>query len=499
MQMGLSYHKPQQLAVKGLKEKAVTGMFWSFSDSMATQVTQFIIGLILARILSPEEFGLVGMITVFLAISQSLADGGFGEALIRKKDATDADYSTVFYFNLLASIAIFAVFYVLAPVIASFYGRAELTDIARVLGVIILLNAISITQRTRLTKKIDFRQQMKINLMSALVSGAVAIVMALKGFGVWSLVWRSVIRSLMQTVLLGISNRWIPSLVFSRDSFKSLFSFGSKLLLTGLIDTIYNNIYMLIIGKFFAATQLGYYTRADQFSRLVSHNLTRTVQRVSYPVLSLVQDDSKRLREGYRKLIKATMFITFFMMLGMAAMAEPMIVTLIGEKWLPSVEYLQLLCLAAALYPLHALNMNILNITGRSDLLLKLEVVKKLLAVPVIVIGIILGIRMLLVGMVLHSLISYFLNSYYSGRLISYPAREQLSDIVPSFLVALLVSAGVLAIKFIPGLPPYVILVLQLLALVVLTVTLGKALRLEGYTEIRNIITEKVPHLRRIL
>lgn len=497
--MGLSYLKTQNLAVKGLKEKAVTGMFWSFSDSMATQVTQFIIGLILARILSPEEFGLVGMITVFLAISQSLADGGFGEALIRKKDATDSDYSTVFYFNLFASIVIFAGFYVLAPVIASFYGRTELTDIARVLGVIILINAISITQRTRLTKQIDFRKQMKINLVSALVSGAVAIIMALNGFGVWSLVWRSVIRSLMQAVLLGIANRWIPSLVFNRDSFRSLFSFGSKLLLTGLIDTIYNNIYMLIIGKFFAATQLGYYTRADQFSRLVSHNLTRTVQRVSYPVLSLVQDDNTRLREGYRKLIKTTMFITFFMMLGMAAMARPMIVTLIGEKWLPSVEYLQLLCLAAALYPLHALNMNILNITGRSDLLLKLEVVKKLLAVPVILIGIFLGIRMLLTGMVLHSLVSYFLNSYYSGRLISYPAREQLSDIIPSLLAALLVSAGIWGLNFIPVLPVYVILALQILALLALTVTLGKVLRLEGYIEIRNIITEKVPRLGRIL
>lgn len=466
---------------------------------MTTQVTQFIIGLILARILSPEEFGLVGMITVFLAISQSLADGGFGEALIRKKDATDSDFSTVFYFNLLASILIFGLFYMLAPAIASFYGRPELTDIARVLGLIILINAVCITQRTQLTKKIDFRKQMKINLISALVSGAVAIVMALRGFGVWSLVWRSVIRSAMQAIMLWLTNKWVPSLAFNRDSFKSLFSFGSRLLLTGLIDTVYNNIYLLIIGKFFSAPQLGYYSRADQFSRLVSHNLTRTVQRVSYPVLSLVQDENTRLREGYRKLIKATMFITFFLMLGMAAMARPMILTLIGEKWLPSVEYLQLLCLAAALYPLHALNMNILNIKGRSDLLLKLEVVKKLLAVPVIITGIILGIRALLIGMVLHSLVSYFLNSYYSGRLISYPATEQIRDIMPSLLVSLPVSACLLLLRFIPGLPPYVTLVAQLLLLSLLTVVLGRSLRLDGYIEIRDIITEKVPRLGRYL
>lgn len=466
---------------------------------MTTQVTQFIIGLILARILSPGEFGLVGMITVFLAISQSLADGGFSEALIRKKDATDSDFSTVFYFNLFASIAIFGLFYLLAPSIASFYGQPELTDIGRVLGLIILINAVCITQRTQLTKKIDFRKQMKINLVSALVSGTVAIIMALKGFGVWSLVWRSVIRSAMQAILLWSTNRWFPSLAFSRDSFRSLFSFGSKLLLTGLIDTVYNNIYLLIIGKFFSAPQLGYYSRADQFSRLVSHNLTRTVQRVSYPVLSLVQDENTRLREGYRKLLKATMYITFFLMLGMAAMARPMILTLIGEKWLPSVEYLQLLCLAAALYPLHALNMNILNIKGRSDLLLKLEIVKKLLAIPIIISGIFLGIRALLIGMVLHSLVSYFLNSYYSGRLISYPAADQLRDIMPSFLAAFLVSVFMLLLNLISGLPPYVVLAIQILVMSVLAVVLGRSLRLEGYIEIRNIITVKVPRLDRYL
>lgn len=466
---------------------------------MTTQVTQFIIGLILARILSPEEFGLVGMITVFLAISQSLADGGFGEALIRKKDATDSDFSTVFYFNLFASITIFGLFYLLAPSIASFYDQPELTDIGRVLGLIILINAVCITQRTQLTKKIDFRKQMKINLVSALVSGTVAIIMALRGFGVWSLVWRSVIRSAMQAILLWSTNRWLPSLAFSRESFRSLFSFGSKLLLTGLIDTVYNNIYLLIIGKFFSAPQLGYYSRADQFSRLVSHNLTRTVQRVSYPVLSLVQDENTRLREGYRKLLKATMYITFFLMLGMAAMARPMILTLIGERWLPSVEYLQLLCLAATLYPLHALNMNILNIKGRSDLLLKLEIVKKLLAIPVIILGIFLGIRALLIGMVLHSLVSYFLNSYYSGRLISYPAAEQLRDILPSFLAALLVSVCLLLLNLIPGLPPYVVLAIQILVMSAMAVALGRSLRLEGYIEIRNIITEKVPWLVRYL
>ena len=487
------------MAAKTLKQTAVSGIFWSFSDSIATQVAQFIVGIVLARILSPAEFGLIGMITVFLAITQSFVDSGFGQALIRKKDADDTDFSTIFYFNLIAGILLFTLFYLSAPAIAEFYNQPDLKAIARVLGIIILINATSITQRTILTKTVDFRSLMKVNLTAALISGTVAIIMALTGFGVWSLVWRSIIGSIVQTIMLWHYNRWLPSLTFSSKSFRSLFSFGSRLLVSGLIDTIYRNIYLLIIGKFFSAAELGYYTRADQFSRLASQNLTGTVQRVSYPVLSLVQDENEKLKAGYKKIILAIMFITFVIMLGMAAVARPMILTLIGEKWLPSVEYLQLLCLGAMLFPLHALNLNILNVKGRSDLFLKLEVIKKVLAVPVILAGVIMGIRAMLVGMIILSFVAYFINSYYSGRLVSYPVHEQIADILPSFLLALVVSTVVFSLTFIPGIHPAVLLLVQLTLLLILTVSFGKALRLEGYIEIRAIIIEKVPKLKGIL
>jgi len=487
------------LASKGLKEKAVTGIFWSFSDSMSTQLSQFIAGLILARILSPEEFGLVGMITVFVSISQSLSDGGFGDALIRKKDASEADYSTAFYFNLIASAVIFTLLWVTAPAVASFYDRPELVDIERVLGITILINAFGIVQRTKLTKNVNFRMHMRVNLAASVISGVAAIVMALTGFGVWSLVWRSIIRSIISSGMLWYTNRWVPQARFSRDSFRPLFSFGSRLLLSNLIDTIYNNVFLLIIGKFYSASQLGFFTRADQFSRLVSKNLTGTVQRVSYPVLSQVQDENERLREGHRKIIMATMFVTFILMLGMAAFSESMIVTLIGKKWLPAVQYLQLLCLAAILYPLHALTVNILNIKGRTDLILRLEIVKKLLAVPVIVIGIYAGIMWLLAGMVLHSLLCYFINAWYSGRLIGYRVRDQLADIVPSFFVSLLVAVPVWAIRFVPGLPQPVILLLQIPLMLIVTLLLAKKLKLQGYIEIRNIILGKMPALQRWL
>lgn len=474
-------------------------MLWSFSDSMSTQVVQFVVGIVLARILSPAEFGLIGMITVFLAITQSLVDSGFGQALIRKKDADDADFSTVFYFNLIAGVFFFVIFFLLAPIIARFYSQPELTDISRALGIIILINATSITQRTRLARKVNFRQLMKINLAAAIISGTVAIIMALSGYGVWSLVWRSIIGSVIQAILLWYSNKWIPRLIFSKKSFKSLFSFGSKLLVSGLIDTIYRNIYLLIIGKFFSAAELGFYTRADQFSRLASQNLTGTVQRVSYPVLSVVQDENERLKAGYRKLIISTMFVTFFIMLGMAAMARPMILTLIGQKWLPSVPYLQLLCLSTMLFPLHALNLNILNVKGRSDLFLRLEIIKKLLAIPVIIVGVFIGIPAMLTGMIVLSVVSYFINSYYSGRLVSYPVREQIADILPSLLLAVVVSGAVFSLTFILGKHVVVLLIIQLILLLVLTISLGKVFRMRGYMEIRNIIVEKVPKLKGVL
>lgn len=462
-------------------------------------MVQFVVGLVLARILSPAEFGLVGMITVFLAVSQSLVDSGFGQALIRKKEADEADYSTVFHFNFFAGLIIFILFYLSAPAIARFYAQPELTDIARALGIIILINATIITQRTRLTRAVNFRLLMKVNLTAAVISGIVAIILALNGFGVWSLVWRSITGSAVQAIILWYTNKWIPALKFSKASFRSLFSFGSRLLISGLIDTLYRNIYLLIIGKFFSAAELGYYTRADQFSRLASQNLTGTLQRVSYPVLSMVQDENERLKAGYKKLISSTMFITFFLMMGMAAVARPMIIVLIGEKWLPSVQYLQLLCLSAMLFPLHALNLNILNVKGRSDLFLRLEVIKKILAVPVILAGVFMGIMEMLIGMIILSFVGYFINTYYSGRLINYPIREQIADILPSFVLALVVSSCVFIISLLISLNPILLLSVQLAVLTTLMIGLSRIFRLKAYLNIREILVNKIPKLKVIL
>jgi teichuronic acid exporter len=481
---------------QSLKQKTISGMFWSFSDSFVTQSVQFIVGLILARLLSPAEFGLIGMITVFLAVSQSFIDSGFGQALIRKKDANDIDFSTVFYFNFLAGVILFVIFYLAAPAIASFYKEQELKPLARVLGLILLINATSITQRTILTRRVDFKTQTKINFIAVVISGTVAVIMAYKGFGVWSLAWRSILGNAIQSILLWNFNKWVPLFVFSKSSLKELFSFGSRLLLSGLIDTFYRNIYTLVIGKVFSAQELGFYTRADNFNKLPSQNITFTVQRVSFPVLSQVQDNPEKLKSGYRKLIATTMFISFFSMLGMAAIAKSMIIVLIGEKWLQSIPYLQLLCLGGMLYPLQAINLNMLKVKGRSDLFLRLEIIKKLLAIPVIIAGILIGIYAILAGMVILSFVAYFINSYYSGRLINYPVKEQVRDIQPAFLSALFVSAFVFFLTFIISIGHFPLLAIQIATLFFLMIVVSEAFKIRGYIEIKNLLLQKISLLK---
>ena len=424
-----------------LKEKAIKGVSWSVIDNLANAGITFLIGIILARILSPAEFGLIGMITIFIAVSNSIVDSGFSSALIRKVKPKDIDYNTVFYFNLCLGIGLYLILFCSAPTISRFFKEPSLISITRVMGTILIINAFGIVQRSLLVKEVDFKTQTKISLIASIISGIVGIAMALKGFGVWSLVGQQISRQLLNSIFLWVFNAWRPTLEFSKESFHELFGFGSKLLISGLIDTIYNNIYFLIIGKFYSAAQLGQYTRADQFNSIFSSNLTNVIQRVSYPVLCSIQDDDERLKLTYRRVIKATMLVSFACMLGLVAIAKPLILLLIGTKWLPAVPYLQIICFAGMLQPLHAINLNMLMVKGRSDLFLRLEIVKKAIAVIPICLGVFYGIEFMLWGSVFLSFVAFLLNSYYSERLINYSTWAQIKDIYPSFLVSIFVAA----------------------------------------------------------
>lgn len=470
-----------------LKQKTVKGVGWSFADNIANSGITFLVGLVLANILMPEEYGIMAMVTIFIAVSNSIVDSGFSNALIRKVNIRSVDYNTVFYFNLIVSLFLYLILYVSAPAISVFLKEPVLVDVMRVIGWILIINALAIIPRTIFVRNINFKAQTKVSLIASVSSGVVGIGMALTGWGVWSLVGQQLSRQLLNTFFLWFFSRWRPLWEFSTQSFKELFGFGSKLMVSGLIDTIYKDIYSLIIGRFYSAADLGQYTRASQFNTIFSSNLTSVVQRVSYPVLSSIQNEPERLLGAYRRVIKTTMLITFACMLGLAAVAKPLIVILIGEKWLPAVYFLQIICFSGMLYPLHAINLNILQVKGRSDLFLKLEIIKKTIAVIPITLGIFFGIEFMLWGSVCTSFNAFFLNSYYSADLIGYPTLRQIRDVLPTFLVSFMVAGCMWGLSFLP-LSYYIILPLQLIVGLVLAYLIYERIKLPEYMEIRSMV-----------
>ena len=480
-----------------LKQKTVTGIIWSFIDTLADQGITFISGIILARILSPEEFGLIGMITVFIAISQSFINSGFSNALIRKNNCSQVDYSTVFFFNLIVGTSFFIILLLTAPAISKFLNEPQLISILQVLGIVLVIDSLSIIQRTILTKRIDFKLQAKISVFSSISSGTIAITMAFTGFGVWSLIAQRIVKQGLSSLLLWIWNKWKPMLVFSRKSFLELFGFGSKLLLSGLIDTIYRNVYYIVIGKFFSAKELGFYTKAEEFNKLPSENLNTIISRVTYPVLSSLQDDIPRLKKNYQKLIKATMFITFILMIGMASVAKPLIFTLIGVKWESVVVYLQMLCFVGMMYPLHALNLNMLQVQGRSDLFLKLEIIKKIIAIPTIIIGIFFGIKLMIAGMIINTIIAYYLNSYWSGKKLGYSFSQQLKDIFPSFILALFMGVSVYLLGLSLPFSYQVMLIIQIVFGALIIFVFCEITKFKDYIFTKELVLEKIQSFKK--
>ena len=425
-----------------LKTKTISGLMWSFSDLIANQGIRAIMQIVLARLLLPEDFGIIGMITIFIVLSQAIVDSGFKNALIRENNSTQEDYSTVFYFNLLMAMLLYLVLFVSAPVISNFFREPQLILMVRVLSLVVLINSFGIIQSTLLIKKINFKTQTKINVISSLIAGLIAIICAYLGFGVWSLVIQNLLMQLIQSLLLCLLNKWIPSLVFSINSFKRLFGFGWKLLASGLINTLYQNLYYLIIGRAFSVVDLGYYTNSRRFSDVAAHSVTTAVQKVSFPVLSSIKENENQLKSGYEKIIKNAVYITFPMMTGLAAVANPLFHLLLGSKWEQSIIYFQILCITGMLYPLHAINLNILHVKGRSDIFLGLEVGKKVLSIMLIaaVLYFKLGVLGLLWVGALNSVLAYLLNSYFSAELLNYSTFDQIKDITPSFASAILMG-----------------------------------------------------------
>lgn len=479
---------------KSIKSLTINGLVWSFTELLSKQGLQLVIQIILARLLLPEHFGLIGMITILIAVSNSLVQSGMDQALIREKELNQKDYSTVFYFNFAISILIYIIVFLAAPAISLFFNEPQLVEIIRILMVIVIINALGVIQRVILIRNVDFKTQTKITIIASMISGLVAVTFAFNGLGVWSLVAQSIVMQLVQVALLYINNRWLPSFTFSFSSFKRFFNFGYKLLLSGLIDTTYKNIYFVIIGKLYPTALLGYYTNASKLRDVSSQSISQAIQKVTYPVLSSIKEDEKRLASNYKKIIKMAAYLNFPFMLGLAATAPNFIPLLLGDKWIPSVIYFQLLSLAGMLYPIHAINLNILKVKGRSDLFLKLEIIKKIILTLLIFLAVILnlGIEGLIGAAIANSYISLFINMHYSGREISYSYAKQLMDLLPIFLSSTIMAVIVyFSNEFMFGI--YALdLILQIVIGIVLYIALSLLFRIQELKEILKLIGKSI-------
>lgn len=470
-----------------LKHKTKIGTIWSSIERFSVQGVAFVVMIIMARILTPDDYGLVGMLTVFIAISQALIDSGFSQALIRKQDRHEIDNSTVFYFNIIVGALLYLILFFSAPLIARFYEEPLLIPLTRVISLSIIINSFAVVQRALLTVEIDFKTQAKASLSAAIVSGIVGISMAYTGWGVWAIVWYQIINLLVNVLLLWYFSKWHPSLQYSWQSFKGLFGFGSKLAISGIIDTLYNNIYLIVIGKVFKASDLGYYTRAQQFAAFPSSNLTGIIQRVTFPVLCTIQNDDDRLRSVYRRFLRLSAFIIFPLMTGLAVLAKPVVLLLLKEQWAFAATLLSIICFQMMWYPIHAINLNLLQVKGRSDLFLKLEIWKKCIGVFIMCVTIPFGLVAMCVGGIITSIISLIINTHYTGKLIQVGFLLQIRDLTPSLLYSL--SMGIVIIAAVYFVPSILLkLIIGLLIGTTYYLSITKITHSQDLSELRELI-----------
>jgi O-antigen/teichoic acid export membrane protein len=431
-----------------LKKAALSGVVWTFAQQFSTQGISFIVSLVLARILTPSEFGLIGMISVFVAIGSSLMDSGMTQSLIRTSDPTIEDYSTVFYFNMAVSVLAYLTVFFAAPYIAVFFEQPVLKNLVRVYCLSFIITATYAVQQAMLTKNMDFKTQMIIAIPSLVISGILGVILAYSGLGVWSLAYMSLCQTLLISIQHWWHTKWSPSLTFNKGKFIEHFHFGYKLMFSGLLDTLFNNSYQIVIGRFFSAAQVGFYTRADQLKQLPVTNISSALNKVTYPLFASIQNEDARLKKVYKQVMQMVLYIIAPTLVFMGILAEPIFRLLFTEKWLPAVPFFQILCLTGILYPVHSFNLNVLKVKGKSDLFLKLEILKKVIVVISLIITVPMGIMSLLWSQVVISVISFFINTYYSGKLLEYSPLEQLKDVMPSILLACLSGVFVFSLDY---------------------------------------------------
>ncbi|NBI07037.1 lipopolysaccharide biosynthesis protein [Senegalia massiliensis] len=477
--------------MKSLKSTVLSSLFWKLMERSGTQGIQFIVQIVLARLLAPEQFGTIAIVMVFVSVARVFVESGFNTALIQKKDSDEVDFSSVFYISLLIAGALYILIYISAPFISDFYREPILVPVLRVLSLTLFFGVFNSIQNAYIAKNMMFKKLFTSSLGAIIISGVLGIIAAYQGLGVWALVIQQLVNQISITVLLLFIVKWRPKLIFSYKRVKILFSYGWKLLISALLNVLYIELRTLIIGRTYSSSMLGFYNRGEQFPKVIVLNINGSIQSVMLPTLSSYQDNRKKVKDIVRRSIVTSSFMIFPIMIGLAVVAEPLVKIVLTDKWIPSVPFLQIFCISYALMPIHTANLQAINAMGRSDIFLKLEIVKKILGVIILIISIPFGIYAIALGMVINNIIASFINAYPNKQLLNYSYKEQWVDIMPSFLITLVMGTIVYLFNFI-NIAAWKILTYQVIVGVITYIVLAKVFRLESFRYLLESIRQLI-------
>ena len=433
---------------ENLKGKTKKGLYWSFFNQFSGYGMNFVVGIVMARLLSPSDYGTTALPAVFMLVAQQLQDGGLSNALTRKDTVTEEDLSTAFYYSFFVGIFLYASLFFAAPWIADFYHTPVLVPLMRITAIGFLYGPLATPQNIILRRRLDFKTPAKINLFNRIVGAIVGITLAFMGYGLWALVLSGFVTGILWLILTWLSVRWLPKAKWSKESFKYLWNYGNKLMASGLLDTLYNNIAPIFIGKYYSPAQLGVYNRAQSYAQMPSSNITGVISNVSFPVLSKLQNDDEALAFNYRRMLKVSAFVIFPLMLMLSALARPLVITMLTAKWEGCILLLQIICFSMMWYPIHAINLNLLQVKGRSDLFLRLEIIKKVIGISILVFTLPMGLVYFCCGNIFSCMLCLFVNTFYTGKLIHVGYWKQMHDLLPTFLMSLLMFGCIHAVNY---------------------------------------------------
>lgn len=470
-----------------MKDGVIKNFVWRFAERCGAQLVTFIVSIVLARILAPEDYGKIALVTVFTAIMQVFVDSGLGTALIQKKDADDLDFSSVFYFNFAICLILYMIMFILAPFIANFYRDESLVPIIRVISLTIVISGVKGIQQSYVSRNMLFKRFFFATLGGTVFSAVLGIWMAYAGAGVWAIVAQQLLNTTIDTLILWITVKWRPQKEFSWERLKKLLSFGWKMLASSLLDTIYNNLRNLVIGRIYSSADLAYYNQGDKMPSVIVNNINTSIDSVLLPTMANAQDDCTRIKEMTRRAIKMSTYAMAPLMMGLAFCAEPIIRLVLTEKWLPCVPYLRIFCITYMFYPIHTANLNAIKAMGRSDMFLKLEIAKKVVGIFLLILTMNFGVMAMAYSLLVGSVLNQIINSWPNRKLLLYGYTEQIKDILPSILLAVVMGICVYFVGFI-HLPTIVVLLLQICLGAIIYIGISALLRFEEFTYIINLI-----------